>query len=250
MELMMKILMQSLLFGSVLSTSCAVIAAGSSHWTYSGRDGPVNWAKLTAEFQGCNGKNQSPVDLTGFIEAELKPIKISYQAGGNEILNNGHTVQVNYAAGSSILVDDIKFELKQFHFHAPSENHINGKSYPMEMHLVHADKEGNLAVVALMFEEGAENKELAKIWPSIPANVDDKNSLASSYAVTPLLPANHDYYRFDGSLTTPPCTEGVRWLVLKKPVSVSQKQVEAFSHVIHHANNRPIQPINARTILQ
>jgi carbonic anhydrase len=250
MEFMMKILMQSLLFGSVLFTSCAVIAAGSSHWTYTGSDGPVNWAKLTSEFQGCNGKNQSPVDLTGFIEAELKPIKISYQAGGNEILNNGHTVQVNYAAGSSILVDGINFELKQFHFHAPSENHINGKSYPMEMHLVHADKDGNLAVVALMFEEGAENKELAKIWPSIPADVDAKNSLTSPFAVAPLLPTNHDYYRFDGSLTTPPCTEGVRWLVLKKPVSVSQKQVEAFAHVIHHANNRPIQAINARTILQ
>ncbi|HSX49552.1 MAG TPA: carbonic anhydrase [Cellvibrio sp.] len=246
----MKTFIQLVLLGNMFLTSGAVIAAGSSHWTYSGTDGPVNWAKLTSDFYGCNGKNQSPIDLTGFIEAELKPIKISYQVGGNEIVNNGHTVQVNYAAGSSISVDGIQFDLKQFHFHAPSENHINGKSYPMEMHLVHADKEGNLAVVALMFEEGAENKTLGKIWSSIPAEADEKSSLTSPFSVAELLPANHDYYRFDGSLTTPPCTEGVRWLVMKNSVSVSKKQVSAFSNVIHHANNRPIQPINARTILQ
>jgi len=246
----MRTFVQFILLGSALFTSCAVMAAGSPHWEYSGNDGPPNWAKLTADFHGCNGKNQSPVNLTGFIEAELKPIKISYQAGGNEILNNGHTVQVNYAAGSSIVVDDIQFDLKQFHFHAPSENHINGKSYPMEMHLVHADKDGNLAVVALMFEEGAENKALAKIWPSFPANIDEKNALTSPFSAAQLLPANHDYYRFEGSLTTPPCTEGVRWLVMKKSASASQKQVEAFSHAIHHANNRPIQAINARVILE
>lgn len=170
--------------------------------------------------------------------------------GGNEILNNGHTVQVNYAAGSSISVDDIQFDLKQFHFHAPSENHINGKSYTMEAHLVHADKDGNLVVVALMFKEGVENKVLAKIWPSIPKNAGEKNALPSPFSVAQLLPSNRDYYRFNGSLTTPPCTEGVRWLVIKQPVSASKEQVEAFSHVMHHSNNRPVQAVNARPVLQ
>lgn len=246
----MKAIFKSVLIGGVLFTSGTAFAADTAHWTYSGDRGPENWAKLSPEFGACNGKNQSPINLTGLIEAELKPIKISYQAGGNEILNNGHTVQVNYTAGSSMVVDGIQFDLKQFHFHAPSENHIKGKSYPMEAHLVHADKDGNLAVVALMFKEGAENKALAKIWPSIPKNEGEKNALASNFSVAQILPSNKDYYRFNGSLTTPPCTEGVRWLVMKTPVAASKKQVEAFSHVMHHPNNRPVQAVNARPVLQ
>ncbi len=130
----MKIFVLSILLGGVLFISGNSFAEGTTHWTYSGEEGPENWANLTPEFGACTGKNQSPINLTGFID--LKPIKISYQACGNEILNNGHTVQVNYAAGSSILVDGIQFHLEQFHFHAPSENHINGKSYAMEAHLV------------------------------------------------------------------------------------------------------------------
>lgn len=246
----MKTLIKFVLLGGVLFTSIAAFAADAAHWTYSGEGGPENWAKLSPEFSACTGKNQSPINLTGFIEAELKPIKISYQAGGNEISNNGHTVQVNYATGSGISVDGIQFDLKQLHFHAPSENHINGKSYPMEAHLVHADKDGNLAVVALMFNEGTENKALAKIWPFIPKNAGEKIALPSPFDAAKLLPPNKNYYRFNGSLTTPPCSEGVRWLVMKTPVSASQEQVKAFSHVMHHPNNRPVQPVNARPVLQ
>lgn len=247
---MRKILVPSILAGCMLFGSVAVSAVDAPHWTYSGKQGPQNWATLTPEFGGCAGKNQSPINLTGFIEAELEKIKISYQQGGTEILNNGHTVQVNYSAGSSISVDGIQFDLKQFHFHAPSENNINGKSYPMESHLVHSDKDGNLAVVALMFEVGAENKALAPIWSLIPEKAGQKNSLPTPFAAASLLPESRDYYRFNGSLTTPPCTEGVRWLVMKSPVSASQKQMDAFSHVMHHPNNRPVQPVNSRTVLQ
>lgn len=246
----MKMVLKSILLGGILLTSGTSFAADTAHWAYSGKEGPENWAKLSPEFGACAGRNQTPINLTGFIEADLKPIKITYQAGGNEILNNGHTVQVNYAAGSSITVDGIQFDLKQFHFHVPSENHINGKSYPMEAHLVHSDKDGNLAVVALMFKEGAENKVLAKIWSLMPENAGEKIALPSLYNVAQLLPSNKSYYFFNGSLTTPPCTEGVRWLVLKTPVSVSKEQVEAFAHVIHHPNNRPVQPVNARPVLQ
>ena len=225
-------------------------ASGAVHWSYSGDEGPENWARLTPEFGACDGRNQSPVNLTGFVEAELAPIAMAYQAGGNEMLNNGHTIQVNYGAGSSITVDGVGYELKQFHFHAPSENHIDGASYPMEAHLVHADRDGNLAVIAVMFEEGAENAALTGIWPSMPANAGDKQALASAFDVSSLLPENRDYYRFNGSLTTPPCTEGVRWLVMKAPVSASKDQIEAFKHVMHHPNNRPVQPVNARVILK
>ena len=235
---------------AAILASGAAFTADTAHWAYSGEEGPGNWARLAPEFSACDGKNQSPVNLTGFIEADLKPIEISYQAGGDEILNNGHTVQVNYAPGSSISIDGVQFDLKQFHFHAPSENHIDGKAYAMEAHLVHADKYGNLAVVALMFEEGAENKALAPIWSSMPEDAGGKKKLPSSFAVARLLPSSHDYYSFNGSLTTPPCTEGVRWLIMKQPVTASKKQVEAFSHVMHHPNNRPVQPLNARPVLQ
>lgn len=246
----MKTSVLAVLVGGLLFTSGAAFAADTTHWTYSGEEGPENWAKLTPEFGACSGKNQSPIDLSGFIEAELAPIKVSYLPGGNEIWNNGHTVQVNYAEGSSIAVDGIQFDLKQFHFHAPSENLIKGQSYAMEAHFVHMDKEGNIAVVALMFEEGGENTALEKLWSSMPKNAGDRKALPSPFAAGDLLPANPDYYRFNGSLTTPPCTEGVRWLVLKEPVTASKEQVEAFSHVMHHPNNRPVQSVNARPVLQ
>ena len=236
--------------GTALFTCGAAFAADSVPWTYSGEHGPDKWAQLSPEFAACNGKDQSPIDLTGFIRADLAPIRFSYRPGGQEIVNNGHTVQVNYGAGSSLTVDGIQFELKQFHFHAPSENRINGKSYPLEAHLVHADKNGNLAVVAVMYKQGAENKALAKLWPMIPGE-GEKGQLPSPFAAANLLPARHAYYRFSGSLTTPPCTEGVRWLVMKSTeLSASKEQIEAFTHAMHHPNNRPVQPINARVVLK
>lgn len=246
----MQRLIKTVLFVVLLSVCGVSFAADAPHWTYSGEQGPENWSKLAPEFAACAGKNQAPINLMGFIEADLEAVKVSYQPGGTEILNNGHTVQVNYAVGSSVLVDGMQFDLKQFHFHSPSENHINGKSYPMEAHLVHADKEGNLLVVAIMFHDGAENKALAKIWSVIPEKTGMKSALQSPFDVTQLLPSSHDYYRFNGSLTTPPCTEGVRWLVLKESVSVSKGQVQAFLQVMHHPNNRPVQPVNARPVLQ
>jgi carbonic anhydrase len=246
----MKTFIQSVLLVGMLFTSGPAFAVDTTPWTYSGEKGPENWAELTPEFGACAGKNQSPINLTGFIKADLKPVIISYQAGGNQILNNGHTVQVNYTAGSSLSVDGIQFDLKQFHFHAPSENQINGKPYAMEAHLVHADQNGNLAVVALMFTEGAANEALAKIWPLIPKHAGETDALPSPFAVAQLLPLNHDYYRFNGSLTTPPCTEGVRWLVMKTPVSASKEQVAVFSHIMHYPNNRPVQPVNARPVLR
>lgn len=233
-----------------------ILASGTSHagtsaqWTYSGAGGPEHWASLAPEYSACNGKNQSPINLTSFVDADLKSIAFAYQPGGNEILNNGHTIQVNYENGSHIRIDDTQFALKQFHFHAPSENLIDGKSYPLEVHLVHADKNGNLAVVAVMFNEGEENQALAEIWPSIPKAVNEKKPLSNKFAADKLLPDNRDYYRYNGSLTTPPCTEGVRWLVMKNPVTVSKAQLEIFSQALHHVNNRPVQKINARSVLE
>lgn len=225
-------------------------ASGGIHWAYSGDEGPEHWGGLSDKFAACStGKNQSPINISGLIEAELKPISFSYSAASTEILNNGHTIQVNYKSGSKINIDGIDFELKQFHFHAPSENLIDGKSYPLEAHLVHADKDGNLAVIGVMFVEGKENKALAQAWAKMPKKADDKQVL-TGVAANDLLPENRDYYRFNGSLTTPPCSEGVRWLVMKNAMTASKSQIEAFTNVMQHPNNRPVQATNARPILK
>ena len=235
--------------------SAAVYGAGEqaghgSHWGYAGEIGPDRWVKLKPEFAACAGKNQSPINVSGLIEAQLPPLKYDYKQGGSEVVNNGHAIQVNYDAGSSTVIDGIRFELKQFHFHSPSENHINGKSFPLEAHLVHADKDGNLAVVSVMFDEGKANPAVAAAWSLMPKSAGGKNALPNKVAATGLLPANRDYYRYNGSLTTPPCTEGVRWIVLKKPMTVSKQQVEAFEKTLGFANNRPVQALNARPILK
>jgi len=231
----------------------AVFATSATHWGYTGHGNPSEWGELSEKYRMCkDGKNQSPINIvvSDSKDTDLKDIAFSYDAKSNSVVNNGHTVQVNIDSGSSIMIDGIKFELKQFHFHTPSENQIEGKNFPLEAHFVHLDKDGNIAVVALMFEDGKKNEALEKVWNKMPKNADEKVNLTlTSDDVNALLPKERDYYRFSGSLTTPPCSEGVRWFVLKKPVNISKEQVEKFLHVMHHPNNRPIQGINARKVL-
>jgi carbonic anhydrase len=219
------------------------------HWGYHGENGPEHWASLSSDFCSCYGKNQSPINLTGSVEAELPPLDLSYQPGGRDFLNNGHTVQVNFSPGSRLVVDDIPFELKQFHVHVPSEHHMDGMSYPMEIHFVHADDNGNLAVLGLIIKEGDENEVLAGLIPHIPQRIHHSSVLPSPLDAGSLLPEDKSYFRYSGSLTTPPCTEGVRWLVLKTPVTASLNQIQAFAAALTHPNNRPLQPANARTVL-
>ena len=238
-----------IIVGCCLTSS--VLAGGNAAWGYTGLEGPEYWWELDATYLLCSeGKNQSPVNLTAMIESVLPPIAINYQSGGNEILNNGHTIQVNYNPGSAITVNEHEFELKQFHFHAPSENTIEGHSYPMEVHFVHADKDGNLAVIAVMFKAGEKNAELEKAWAHMPEKAGEKVALPKSVDANILLPHDYDYYRFNGSLTTPPCSEGVWWLVMKYFDTASKEQIDRFVHTMHHPNNRPVQPANARSILK
>jgi carbonic anhydrase len=235
----------------LLLANTTTAKSGDAHWGYTGHNTPDTWGSLSPKYHSCReGKNQSPIDVRSSMDADLEALTLSYTKASKEILNNGHTVQVNIEAGNSMIVDGISFELKQFHFHTPSENHIEGKSFPLEAHFVHLDKDGNIAVLALMFEEGEANEQLAKVWASMPKNGGDKSELKLADIASSLLPENKDYYRFNGSLTTPPCTEGVRWLVLKTPVSISKAQVDAFLHTMHHPNNRPIQKTNARVIVK
>lgn len=238
----------ALSLGVLLACAHAGAVTPGTHWDYSGEAGPENWATLTPEFGACSGKNQAPVDIDGLVEADLAPLRLNYKTGTSEVVNTGHTVQVAYAPGSQLSLDGNDYELLQFHFHMPSENHIKGQSYPLEGHLVHADREGNLAVIALMFKEGEQNAALARLWDA-PPQAGQARQIAPMN-VTELLPADLDYYRFSGSLTTPPCTEGVRWLVLKQPVVASKQQIEALQSAVGHANNRPLQPLNSRVVLQ
>lgn len=249
----MNSVMSVFTIGSVVLSGAAFGAEEhrqGARWGYSGDHGPHRWAELKPEFSDCVGRNQSPINLTSMIEAELEPLTFDYRQGGHEIINNGHTIQVNYEAGSRISVDGMQFELKQFHFHAPSENHIDGRSFPLEVHLVHADKAGNLAVVAVMFDDGRENPVVAATWAQMPKAEGGRKALPNRVAAAGLLPDDRDYYRYNGSLTTPPCTEGVRWIVMKKPMTVSTPQLEAFRTALGVANNRPLQPANARMILK
>jgi len=234
-----------------LLSSATAFSAGKAHWGYSGHEGPEHWGDLAPEYSTCSsGKNQSPINLTKMIEGDLPALKVDYKVGGNEVVNNGHTIQLNYAAGSMISVGNHTFELKQFHFHSPSENTIEGHSYPMEAHFVHADKAGNLAVIAVMFKPGKHNAELEKAWEHMPHEAESKNELNNMVDANVLLPHDHAYYRFNGSLTTPPCSEGVNWYVMKYFDTASQEQINKFTHTMHHANNRPVQPVNARMVIQ
>ncbi len=220
------------------------------HWDYTGDCGPTHWGELCSEFRLCAiGKNQSPINLSGFVKADLAPLQLAYQCCGFEIVNNGHTVQVNALPGSTLTVEGHTFELKQYHFHTPSENLINGQSFPMESHFVHADDDGNLAVVAVMYVADKENVDLAQAWVKMPKKEGEKSSCSDMIPVEGLLPKNRSYYRFNGSLTTPPCTEGVCWFVMKEAVSVSQAQIDHFAQVMGCPNNRPVQPVNARSVL-
>ena len=221
------------------------------HWGYEGESGPLHWGNLKKEYFMCKeGKNQSPVDIKDTRNIEKKHIQFRYFIGGNDVIFNGHAVQVNYKSGSFVTIDGHTFELKQFHFHTPSENTIDGKHFPMEAHFVHKDKEGNLAVLALMFEEGKYNPELAKVIESLSPKIGVDTPMKRAANASALMPTDVDYYRFNGSLTTPPCSEGVLWAVFKKTVTASKEQINAFAKEIGHPNNRPVQPINARLITQ
>lgn len=235
-----------------MTLSSPLFAASDAEWSYSGQHGPQHWDSLSPDFSICGaGKNQSPVDLTGMIEGKLPEPSIDYTAPGEAMVNTGHTLQIPYPESNTLMLDGRRYALKQVHFHTPSEYTIDGQRYPMEAHLVHADAQGNLAVVGVMFEEGQSHEALATLEDSLPEKAGTRLALpGEGMSASVWLPEQHDYYRLNGSLTTPPCTEGVRWLVMKEPVTASATQLEALREAIGHANSRPLQPVNARPIVE
>ena len=178
---------------------------------------------------------------------ESNPIQFNYQPINLTVKNNGHTIQVDYPPGSAIVLDGKKYELLQFHFHTPSEHTVDRIALAMEMHLVHQNSEGNLAVVGVLVKEGEENYFLQQIWEHLPESKGEKEVKGVKINAENLLPSNRDYYSYSGSLTTPPCSEGVSWNVLKMPIEASAEQIEHFME-IYQMNARPVQPLNRRKI--
>lgn len=245
----------TILLGSILliCTSTNLMAEkGKHHWTYEGAEGPEHWGELADEFRMCaEGMNQSPVNLVADVHANLPKLEFEYYSSPVNEINNGHTIQQNVKPGSFLRIPERgkSFELKQFHFHSPSEHTIDGKSFAMEMHFVHADGNGALAVVGVMIDEGDEHPVLNQLWSFMPEQVGGVSKQPIGIEETNLLPPTHEYFTYGGSLTTPPCSEGVKWIVLKKPIEASAKQIETFKKRIGSANNRPLQENNARLIL-
>ena len=239
------------IFLTALLLSACNTSQSSSHWTYEGEEGPAHWGQLDPSYAVCGtGKNQSPVDVASPLEQDLTNISFHYQPSKLNILNNGHTVQVNYDTGSYIELDHTRYDLRQFHYHAPSEHTINGKSFPAELHLVHQSAEGSLAVVGVLLNEATENAAYQLYISNLPAEKTDVRDVGVAINAMELLPAVHTTFRYSGSLTTPPCTENVNWLLMTTPVGLSEEQLRLLDSLFEGGNNRPVQPINARALLE
>jgi carbonic anhydrase len=220
------------------------------HWSYTGaRDGVAQWHKLSPDFRQCaEGRRQSPIDIRGGVKLQLEGIKFDYKPSPLKIVDNGHTVQVNYAPGSTLLVGGKSYELQQFHFHKPAEERVNGRVFEMVAHLVHKSRDDRLAVVAVLFIAGIDHPVIQSLWNNLPIEEEREDVLpAVKIDAKELLPKSRGYYTYIGSLTTPPCTEGVQWIVLKTPVQVSREQMAVFAK-LHDRNSRPTQAANGRLI--
>jgi carbonic anhydrase len=239
---------------ALVSSAPFALAEGHGHpphWSYNGATGPTHWKSMETEFEACGiGREQSPIDIrtSSAQKTDLPAIRFDYRPGPLKIIDNGHTVQVNVAPGSTIDVGGRRFELVQFHFHRPSEEAIDGKHQDMVAHLVHKDAEGKLGVVAVLLKSGAVNPAVASLWSNLPSRKEVEVAVPG-VTIDPaeLLPADRAYYTFAGSLTTPPCSEGVAWFVLKNPTTLSPGEIERFAR-LYPMNARPVQPLNGRVV--
>ncbi len=219
-----------------------------NHWSYEGETGPANWGKINSDWAKCAvGDRQSPIDIRDGMKVDLEPIVFDYKPSSFSVIDNGHTIQVNVSGGNYLTIQNRMYELLQFHFHRPSEERINGKGFEMVVHMVHKDSEGKLGVLAVLLERGRTHSLIQTIWNNLPLEKNDV--VQPSLVIDPneLLPQRRDYYTYMGSLTTPPCSEGVLWMVLKQPMQASPAQMALFSR-LYPLNARPIQPSSGRVI--
>jgi carbonic anhydrase len=230
-------------------------AQWKTHWSYDdGPEGPSHWGDLDPAYAACrDGKQQSPIDIGDAQKAHLAPIRFEYKSGPLKIINNGYTaVRVNYSNGNGnfLVVGDTRYELTQFHFHRPSEEWIEGKASDMVIHLMHQSKDGKVAGVAILLKSGGANSTIQQLWGHMPATAGPEHEIAG-VEINPagLVPRATSYYRYEGSVTAPPCTEGVTWYVLKTPMTISAAQISAFAKLYPH-DVRPVQPLNGRLVQQ
>lgn len=244
----------TLLSRLALAASCAALFntahAESAHFCYAEAEcAPPVWGDLSEDYHVCkDGLKQSPINVYEQKEAALPALKAAYLNTPLTIKNNGHTIQVTYQSGSYLTVGSKKYQLLQFHFHTPSEHLKNGRSYPMEVHFVHADEYGVLGVVGVFLKEtDNDNSYLKPIFDNMPATTGEVTIAGKSVNALTLWPKEREYFSYSGSLTTPPCSEGVNWMVMDDAIGVSKKQIEQF-RAIFELNARPEQPLNGRTI--
>jgi len=218
-------------------------------WSYEGKKGPLNWGKLDPAYRACSeGKEQSPIDIRGaHLNKSLQPIEFHYVSGGMTLVNNGHTVQVTPAAGGYIVAKGVRYDLVQFHFHHPGEEAVKGKLPDMTVHLIHKSAEGKFAVVAVRLNEGNANALLAALWPHLPKTPGATDKMPDSMNPAGLLPADRVYWTYEGSLTAPPCTEGVQWFIFQQQVELSRDQLRSFT-ALYKVNSRLEQPTHGRRI--
>ena len=228
--------------------SAADASAHPAHWDYAGSGGPEAWGQMKPEFAKCSsGTRQSPIDIRDGIKVNLDPVQFDYKPSAFRVIDNGHTVQVNVGPGNSIEVMGKRYDLVQFHFHRPSEERINGRQFDMVAHLVHKDIDGRLAVVAVLLDRGSAQPLVQSIWNNLPLEKGDEVAARTTINLNDLLPANRNYFTYMGSLTTPPCSEGVLWMVMKEPVQISGDQIGIFAR-LYPMNARPVQSAAGRLI--
>ena len=240
-----------------LSLALATLAAGqinaqtTTNWDYEGKRGALNWGKLAPDFKACaKGRDQSPIDIRGArLNKALQPIEFHYIAGPVTLENDGHTVMAHVDPGSYMVAGGVRYELVEFDFHHPSEVTVKGKFSDMEVHLMHKSADGKLAVLAVRLVEdvGNPNAVLATLWQHLPTKASATEKVSEMVNPGGLLPADRGYWTYDGSLSTPPCTEGVRWFVFEQEMGVSRDQVRAFSSLFK-VNTRPMQETHGRRI--
>jgi carbonic anhydrase len=220
----------------------------NTHWSYDGETGPEFWSTLSPENAACRtGTRQSPIDIRDGIKVEQEPLLFDYKPSFFRIIDNGHTIQVHYGQGSHLTAMGRNFELTEIDFHRPAEERVDGRIFDMVAHLIHKDSDGKMAIVSVLLESGSVNPVIQTLWNSLPLEQNEEYTPRTPLQIADLLPTRRDYYAYMGSLTTPPCTEGVLWLVFKQPVQLSADQIGVFTR-FYEQNARPVQNTNGRVI--
>ena len=239
------------LMALIVGLAAAAGAQNTAHWEYQGKNGPLNWGKLDPAYKACSdGHQQSPIDIRGaHLNKALKPIEFHYVAGSVTLENNGYTVLVHVKPGSYIVAGGVRYNLEQFHFHHPGEEAVKGRLSDMDVHLLHRSEDGKVAVIAVRLSEdrGDANATLATLWEHLPTTTGATDSVTNMVNPGGLLPADRGYWTYTGSLTIPPCTEGVQWFVLEQELSISRAQLRAFA-AIFKINSRSLQDPHGRRI--